>query len=349
LIDEAHKRSLLVYATFVVPQDAELLPKMTPVVERVLDLGCDGLWLSCDDTVGDPNKGRELLPIMRSLLDVGAKHGMTGDRIAYTPPSSSNIGNYHQLSPEHKVALDALPELAHALYFITRPPGAEQHAIGVAAGLPKYAWWHNWPRGWRYSASYRPVADPLAAIIATPVGERGKRGGGGGYNGFVSLRDGWHLPDPDAIRDADKYISAVMLWGMSAQSEYVQGALGDWAWDPAHYDEEATRMAIYRKVFGRQGAEPAKSFDDALMRVKMAFLVQPEAGKACVRRADDEVRNDPVVTEGLKEMKDGLSGVEWVAPEQTLLSAERLEKNYLAPMRAEVAALEAYLAEDAKP
>jgi hypothetical protein len=42
-------------------------------------------------------------------------------------------------------------------------------------------------------------------------------------------------------------------------------------------------------------------------------------------------------------MKKALSGVGWVAPEQTLLSPERLEKSYLAPMRAEVAALAAYL------
>jgi hypothetical protein len=141
-----------------------------------------------------------------------------------------------------------------------------------------------------------------------------------------------------------------MLWGMSPQSEYVQGTMGHWAWDPAGYDEEASRAAIYRQVFGRHGAEAAERFDDALMRVKTAFLVEQdtEHGKRWVRREDGAVRDDAAVAAGLREMKEALGGIERVAQEQTLLPAGRLDDVYLSRMRAEVAALAAFLGEGAE-
>ena len=347
LIEEAHRRSLLVYATFVVPADPADLPQMSAAVERVLDLGPDGLWLSCDDTVRDPNAGEQLIDAIKSLLAIAAERGIAGHRIAYTPPLRSKLGSYSRLSPEHKMLLDAVPAIREALYFITQPPSAEQHRAGVEAGLDQYAWWHNWPRGWRYRNSLPPVADSLQYLIDPAGGSKKWRGLGFGYNGFVSLTEGWGRPDPGAMRDAGDYINAAIFWGLSEQAEYVQCTMGHWAWDPAHYDEDESRMAIYRAIFGRQGAEPAKAFDDALMRVKMAFLVQPEPGEARARRGDEEIRNDPVVRAGLEEMKTALSGVEWVALDQTLLPADRLEKMYLARMRAEVSALEEFLNEKA--
>jgi hypothetical protein len=350
--DEAHRRGLLVYATFLLPTDPAEFAGLTASVERVIGFGVDGLWLSYNDPISNPELGDVLIPPIKLMVDLGAKHGITGDRIAYTPPLQSAIGTYVWPGPDHKRLLDAVPAMKDAVYFITQPPSADTHQQAVEVGLDRYSWWHNWPRGWRYSAGSRPVADSLAPIIETPAGQTGKRGPDGGYNGWVSLTEGWHRPRPTApgMRQAEAYIRGVNFWGGSDQCEYVLCTGGQWAWNPAQFDEYKTRMAIYRMVFGPSAALAAANYDDALMRAKMGFLESKAKGKGriWVRRPGQAIRDDAGEAADLKQMRVALERIERTASEETLLPVARLDDHYLTPMAGEVAALEAFLHDDAR-
>lgn len=330
IVKEAHRRGLFVYGTYRCGVKEAQVPTLLKAFERLIDLGCDGLWISYDDTGG----GADPIPTIRAVVEMAKSHGISGHAIGYTPPRGARpIGTYHTLDSPHDVLLKAVPAMKRALYIITRPPSGREHQYAVQRGLTRWTWWHNWPRGFSGPSSDRPfVSHPLAVHL-----RHGKRPGPA-YAGAPWMRHGWHLPNVEKMRDADAYIDGVHFWGVIPQIEYLQRTMGLWGWDPRTYDETRTRLATFRVIFGPSAAEPAADFENALLKVKAL-------ARRYRRRAKSVglMRGDRSAAEALKSMQAALAAIERTAPAETLIDGKRLDSHYIQPMHAEVNTLEVFL------
>ena len=331
IVAEAHRRGLFVYGTYRSGVRASQVPALLEAFEKLIDLGCDGVWISYDDTGG----GADPIPTIRAVVDMAKSHGITGRAIGYTPPSRAKpIGDYHTLNSPHDVLLKAVPEMKRALYIITRPPSKREHEFAARRGLNRWTWWHNWPRGFSGPSGDRPhVSNPLASHLGLRRVRRPT------YAGAPWMQHGWHRPDVEKMRNADAFIDGVHFWGTIPQIEYLQRTMGLWGWDPGTYDERRTRLATFRIIFGPAAAEEAARFEDALLKVKsLARSYRRNRGKSLA-----EMRSDPATADALKAMTAALAIIAKTAPAETLIDPKRLTSYYVEPMRREIETLTAFI------
>ena len=319
ILEEAHKRGMFVYGTVSCGVKPDRFDAAIKTFEELVALGVDGLWISFDD----PGPGRDAGVLMKRALEVGKRHGMTGRRIAITPPT----GSYQHIDTEFNRAAVEVPGMADITWFFTRVPCRRDLAATKKLGLTRLpAWWHNWPRtsgGFTHDSyggrSLR--ADDKPAYLDLP-----------------RIRLGWHGPRYEKLTDAKANTDTVMFWGRCWPEHYTACVLGIWAWDPATHDWELTRRAIYSAVFGRSLAGAAAEFDDALAELKSLFHLpvrqtKPKRGWPC-RLKNPEDR--PGAEQLLAKLSTLLARLEQGAPGATLLSETRLRTRFLEPMRATV-------------
>ena len=322
MILESHRRGLFVYGTVSCGVKPDQVDDVIKTFKELIALRVDGLWISFDD-VGAGDSASE---VIRRVLKLGAEHNMTGRKIAITPP----LKEYKTIDMEfnHKAASEW--GLADIQWMFTRAPCAEDAAtakrIGIK-GLP--GWWHNlvnFRGGFLHNGG-----------VACPLRADGKPG----YLNMQPLTMGWHNPQYDQIRDAEKNTSCALLWGVVGgwPEEYQVGALGLWAWDPARHDWQRTRETTYRLVYGPSMVETATTFDDKLSALKDLFELPPwrfwpNKGWPC-RLKNAESRTQ--ATALLDELEGLLAALRRQAPNETAIDPPRLETVYLEPMQATLA------------
>lgn len=322
MISESHRRGLFVYGTVSCGVKQDQVDDVEKTFRELIALGVDGLWISFDD-VGAGDGAPE---VIRRVLKLGAEHGMTGRKIAITPP----LKEYQTIDMEfnHKAAVEW--GLADAQWMFTRVPRTDDAAtarrIGIR-GLP--GWWHN-------------LVDFRGGFLHNGgVGCSLRADGKPGYLNMQPLAMGWHRPEYDQIRDAADNTSSALLWGVVGgwPEEYEVGALGLWAWDPARHDWQQTRDAVYRLVYGPSLIETARGFDDQLSALKDLFELPPwrfwpNQGWPC-RLKNVESRAQAVASIG--RLEGLLATLRRKAPEETAIDPARLESVYLEPMEATLA------------
>jgi len=322
MIGESHRRGLFVYGTVSCGVAAGEVDDVLRTFRELIALGVDGLWISFDD-VGAGDAAEE---VVRRVVALGAEHGMTGRKIAITPP----LKEYQNIDREfnHKAASEW--GLADAQWMFTRVPCADDAATARRIGIRRLpGWWHNLVN---FRGGFLHNGD-----VACPLRKDGRPG----YLDIQPLSNGWHRPDYEKIRDAADNTDCVLLWGVVGgwPEEYQVGALGLWAWDPAGHDWEPTRDAVYRLVYGPAAGATARAFDDRLAALKDLFELPPwrfwpNKGWPCrLKEVDDRDRALAL----LDDLERILAALRRQAPAATAIDRDRLEAVYLEPMRATLA------------
>lgn len=320
MVNESHRRGLFVYGTVScgVPQAKH--DDVLATFRQLSDLGVDGLWISFDDVGG----GEDSSKLIGRVLEFGQQRGMTGRRSATTPPS----GDYQNIDTPFNRRVAQVPGFADAQWFFTRVPCQADAAMAREIGLRRLpGWWHNLV-DFGVTGGFLHNGDILVSLRSDDRP---------GYVEPQPLSRGWHAPQYDNLRDADKYTDHVLLWGVVGgwPEEYQMAVFGIWAWNPAAHDWDQTRRAIYRYVYGPAQVDTAWKADDKLVELKSLFHLplwrfEPNKGWPCrLKQAADRPRALALIDE-LEALSGDLSTC---APAESAIDPARLESVYLEPLR----------------
>ncbi|MDD3586616.1 MAG: hypothetical protein PHQ75_05495 [Thermoguttaceae bacterium] len=328
MIDESHRRGMFVYGCVAsaaeLPSEKEnsaFANKVLGTFQELIDLKVDGLWISFDDigSGGDPSG------MIRKILAFGKQHGMTGRKIAYTPP----LGDYQVIDRPYNREAAKIPEFDAIQWYFTRVPCKADAAMAREIGLKILpAWWHNLV-GLRGGFLHNQNI-----AVSLRVGDKPA------YVELQSLAAGWGSPDYEKIRDAAKNTDNVMIWGICGgwPEEYLIGALGLWAWAPETHDWARTQKEIYTYVYGPACWETAKAFDDKLVELKTLFNMpvrkfEPNNGWPCRLKNKADREKALAMIDELDAMSQKINQG---ASQGSAVDQSRLESIYLEPMRTTV-------------
>ena len=318
VIDESHRRGMFVYGTVSCGVEESRFPAVIQTFKELIELGVDGLWISFDDT----GAGTDAPEIIRQVLELGRRHGMTDRKIAITPPD----GPYKYIDRDFNRIGAAVPGMTEAQWFFTRVPCQVDVEMARKQGIQRLpGWWHNLVgiRG-----GFLHNSDVVCTLRADDRPA---------YLDMQPLARGWHSPDYEQLREAEKFTDCVLLWAVCNgwPEEYEVGALGLWAWNPGAHDWQQVRRSVYGYVYGPNQLETAMSFDDKLGELKSLFILpahrfEPNKGfPGRLKKSSDRERALALTAE-LKSLADTLTSH---APAETALDPARLESVYLEPMR----------------
>jgi len=325
-IHEAHRRGFVVYGTVNCAVRANEYDATIRTFQEMIDLGVDGLWISVDDPGGVDRVGTPY-ELIRRVVELGRKHGITGSRIAIVPGKES----YKAIDTQVNRTTARIPGMENALYFFTLLPSAQAlhdtRAVGIKS---KPCWWHNWPRP---RGGFTNVDNATYRLDGKPS-----------YTEPMPLSEGWHNPTWQVLADAGRYTDAVMPWGGSGWgTEMVAPVIGWWAWSPesAAADWKAARTRLYDTIYGPSLVDAAFAFDDRLAEVKKLFIMSPDgAGQSSEQSSWPPVlRNQsdrPKVKKLLADMEAPLKRLEAGAPKETMLEQGYLREYYLEPARGQL-------------
>ncbi len=322
MIRQSHRRGLFVYGTVSCGVPADKTGEVIKTFEELISLGVDGLWISFDDV----GAGENAANVVRRVLELGARHDMTGRKIAITPP----LGDYQNIDTPFNRQAAGQWGLADAQWLFTRVPCAEDlqmaRQIGIS-GLP--GWWHNLveiPGGFLHNGD-----------VLCPLRKDEKPA----YVNPQPLANGWHRPSYEQLRDAEQHTSCVLVWGIIGgwPQEYQLGDLGAWAWNPSAYQWQPTCDAAYRLLYGPQQVDSARALDAKLAALKDLFHLptwsfwaqgdRPFTGWPCRLK---NVEDRPKALALLDQLDSLAADLKREAPAQTAIDAARLQTIYLDPM-----------------
>ena len=260
----------------------------------MIALGVDGLWISFDDV----GAGENAANVVQRVLELGARHQMTGRKIAITPPS----GDYQYIDTEFN-RLAASWGLADANGSSHVCPCADDltmaRQIGIA-GLP--GWWHNLVN---MRGGFLHNGDVLCPL---------RKDWKPAYVNPQPLANGWHRPTYEQLRDAEKHTSCVLLWGVIGgwPEEYQLGDLGRWSWDPRHVRLDAKlRRSLPPPV------RPRRSGDRPNVRHETLFpeRLVPTAAMAILARIQSIVHRLalPLETSGRSPPRPWHCSTNWIS------------------------------------
>jgi len=327
VLAEGHRRGMFVYGTVSCGVGPEKFDAVIAKFEELIALGVDGIWISFDD----PGPGKEAPVLIRRVLELGRRRGFTGRLVANTQPA----GSYNKIDTEFNRATVAIPGYESVKWFFTRVPCAADLAATRKLGLKSLpAWWHNMVGGVAGGFLHN------GAICITMRADEKPA-----YLHMLPLSNGWGRPDYEKIRDAAKHTDTVMVWGFwdGWPEEYIFGALGIWAWEPARHDWARTRQGVYRYVYGPSLVDAARDFDDGFVALKSLFHLpvrryKPNKGWPCRLKS---VADRPKALARLDELDALRARLAAKAPGETAILPSRLEAIYLEPMKATLAAARA--------
>jgi hypothetical protein len=319
VIDGGHRRGMFVYGTVSCSYPVERLPDILKTFNELIALEVDGLWISFDDT----GAGASAPAIIRAVLDLGKKHGMTGRKIAVTPPAEAYVSIDEKFNRE----MAKIEGFADVQWMFTRVPCQADADMAKKVGLKRLpGWWHNlvdFGGGFLHNGE----------IICTLRGD-----GKPAYVDLQPISKGWHKPDYERIRTASLWTDTVLLWGVvnGWPEEYEVAALGLWAWSPENHDWAALRDSIYRYVYGATQVEFVREFDDKLETLKALFIMPgwrfgPGKGwPPRIKRVEDRQQAATLIG----ELDVLLSKTRAAAMRETSILPVRLQTIYLEPMTA---------------
>lgn len=319
VIDEAHRRAMFVYGTVSCSYPVEKLPDILKTFNELIALGVDGLWLSFDDT----GAGASAPAIIRAVLDLGRQHGMTGRKIAVTPPLEAYVAIDERFNRE----MAKIPGFADVQWMFTRVPCQADADMAAKIGLKRLpGWWHNLVE---FGGGFLHNGEIICTLRAD---------GRPAYVDLQPISMGWHRPNYERIRTAALWTDTVLLWGVcnGFPEEYTVGSLGLWAWNPEAHDWSALRDSIYRYVYGAGQVDTVRQFDDDLERLKSLFSVpawrfEPNLGwPTRLKRVADREQAQSI----LEQLEPLAARIRQAAPRETAIDPARLETIYLEPMAA---------------
>lgn len=319
VIDGGHRRGMFVYGTVSCSFPAQRLPEILKTFNDLIALGVDGLWISFDDTGAGPAAAA----IIRAVLELGRQHGMTGHKIAITPPA----GDYEVIDRPFNREMARIPGCADIEWMFTRVPCQADADMARQIGLKRLpGWWHNLVN---FGGGFLHNGEIICTLRAD---------GKPAYVDLQPITMGWHKPDYERIRTASLWTDTVLLWGVvnGWPEEYEVAAFGLWAWSPENHDWATLRDSIYRFVYGAAQVETIREFDDKLEALKALFLMPgwrfgPDKGWP-PRLKNPADRQQAVALIG--ELEALAAKVRGPAMRETSILPLRLQTIYLEPMTA---------------
>ena len=323
VVKEAHRRGLFVFANVLCAVTKDKFDDVIKTYEEYLDLGADGIYISIDDPGAEYRLGTPI-DLVKRVVALGKKHGITGSKFAMVPGKEA----YIKIDSPANHRVGQVPGLEKVLLFATCVPSPENTEETIQCGfqIPP-AWWLNWPR---------------SRGGFTNTGEVGKRAGGKQpYIDIPALSEGWWKPSWASIRDAGKFCSGVHPWGGSTWGvEYVAHVLNMWAWSPETHVWKEQRARIYDIIFGPDSVGAAMEYDDCHSALRAMCVTDPdEAGTKPNGLAGwPPVFRNPATRDDarklLARMEVALGKLEEIDASGTLIPREQVEFYYLEPMRA---------------
>lgn len=311
IISDAKDCGLRIYASVNTGVTLEEQDAVMKTFTELVELGCDGLWASFDDK----GAGEDPLGMVKRIIALGKKHGITGDAIATTPPK----GDYQVIKTKFNMEVVTVPGMEQAVWYWTSIPCAQDASDGAEIGLKvKPSWWHNWPRF---------------------TGGALHSGESQGYMPVFSLAWGWNNPNPQELREMGDYVHAVMIWdGWPFRQDAHAPVMGWWSWRPEKHEFKAVRRRIYDRVFGPELIEAAMAYDDMTYRLRRRFQLwstHTESAPRSPQRLLSLDDRDQVLAQ-LDEMQKHLTVLQTKSKATTLIDEDLLDREYLELMAHEI-------------
>ncbi|MDO5113261.1 MAG: hypothetical protein Q4E67_02690 [Planctomycetia bacterium] len=323
LLAEYHRRGMFVYGTVSCNISENEYDKLLKTYDELIRLGCDGVWISMDDTGGGSNP----VKLAQTVAEYLRKTVMTGHRMAFTPPPAE----YQNIDKPLNWDLAKIETFRDGIWFFTRVPRREDRELTEKMGLTqKPGWWYNYCEV--------PGVDPKAGFLhSSAILTSQRKNNRPSYMNLLPITPGWGAPTFEKIRDAGENTSHVLLWALCGgwPAEYALGMFGQWAWNPEQCEWEDLRDAIYDYVWGPSQVPVIREFDEKYATLK-TFYVLPKLWS--FRTPDNslvrlkEVANRPQVLALLEELDSLAAELEKTAFAETALDEARLRDFYLEPM-----------------
>lgn len=325
VLAEYHRRGMFVYGTVSCNISEGEYGKLLETYDELLRLGCDGVWISMDDTGGGANP----VKLVETVAEYLRKTGMTGHRMAFTPPPAE----YQNIDKPLNWELAKIETFRDGIWFFTRVPCREDRELTEKMGLTqKPGWWYNYCEV--------PGVDPKAGFIhSSAILTSQRKDNRPSYMNLLPITPGWGAPTFEKIRDAGENTSHVLLWALCGgwPAEYALGMFGQWAWNPEECEWEDLRDAIYDHVWGPSQLPVIRAFDEKYAILK-TFYILPRLwnfrtpDNSLVRLKETATR--PQVLALLDELDTLAQTLEEKSFEETALEETRLRDFYLEPLQA---------------
>lgn len=321
---EFKRRGMFVYGTVSCQVKGGQYEKVTRTFDELLALGCDGIWLSMDDTGG----GSDPTALARYVSDYMQQRGIHGHRMAFTPGAAE----YTTIEKPLNRAMAQISPFNDSFWIFTRVPCAADLAHCKELGLKqKPCWWFN------YCETAYP--DPKAGFIhSSSILTTQRKDGRPSYMNLLPITPGWGTPDFDRIRDAAQFTDQVNLWALCGgwPSEYALVMFGLWAWNPETCDWPTLRDGIYDFVWGPDQVAAIREFDSLYAELKTHYVLP---GNWSFRTPDGSLvrLKDPASRPQVLALLDRLDALAARlakdAPQETALTQERLHDAFIEPMQ----------------
>ncbi len=321
VIQECHRRGLLVYGSVDVGIPRSLHEQALKRFAEFIEMGVDGLWLSFDDH--GPGEAAET--IVSRVLELGSQHNIKDHLIATTPPKGSYqriLRDDHGDRPGFNKAIASVPGMEKALWFFTCLPSEEAIQEAQSIGLKvRPAWWHNWPRansGFTHSST-------APSIKGIPC-----------YGEVFPLSAGWHQPSDSYLVANGHCIEAIMPWGGGGWDHYwVIPQIGWLGWSPETYDWREIQSRVFDIVFGPSKPGHVQEFNDCLITAERlcrfplwGFKYKPQSPPRL-----KDIGDRPELNRLLDQMENLLIQIRASAEQGGLLDTDHLENRFLKPMQ----------------
>ena len=323
-IDEFHKRALYVYGVVSCNIKESDYPKLTQTFDDLLRLGCDGIWISMDDTGG----GQNPVKLAQYVAQYMKKVGKTGKDAMFTPGGRE----YQKIDMPLNHQMAKIETFNEASWIFTRVPCKADNDMAQKIGLKsKPAWWYNF-----CETSY---PDPKAGFIhSSSILTTQRKDGRPSYMNLQPITPGWGYPEFDKIRDAAEYTDRVNIWAVCGgwSSEYSVVMFGMWAWNPENCDWEKMQTAIYDYVWGPSQVETIRQFDALWTELKALYLLPknwvyrtPDNGLVRLKSPENRAK----ALELLDKLDALAAQLAQSAPEETAMEKDRLEYLFIEPIQ----------------
>ncbi len=324
VLAEYKKRAIFCYGVVSCNLPEGRYESLTETFDRLLALGCDGIWVSMDDTGG----GSAPVKLAQFVADYMKKTGMTGQKMAFTPPPAE----YVQIDKPLNREMGKIDLFNGGTWFFTRVPCSADLKMAQDIGLKsKPAWWYNYCEV--------PYPDPKAGFInSAAILTSQRKDGKPAYMNLLPINPGWGAPDFDKIRDAAANTDQVALWAVCGgwPSEYVITMFGQWAWNPEQCDWNRLRDSIYDYVWGPSQVAKIRQFDELYAQLKELYWLPvnwrfraPENTLVRLRTPENRAAALKLLDQ-LDALADDLAKS---APEETALDRNRLYDIMIEPMK----------------
>ncbi|MDO4573658.1 MAG: hypothetical protein Q4D98_00425 [Planctomycetia bacterium] len=323
LLAEAHRRGMFVYGVVSCNLPEGEYAGLFQTFDALRRVGCDGVWLSMDDTGGGGNP----VALAEAMGKYMEKNQLSGHQVAFTPGGAE----YTTLDKPLNHAMAKLAHFNEATWFFTRVPCQADREYCREMGLK------NLP-GWWYNYCEVPGVDPKAGFLhSSAILTTQRKNNKPSYMNLLPITPGWGLPKFDKIRDAGENTDHVLLWALCGgwPAEYAVCMFGQWAWNPEACDWEQLRDSLYDYVWGPSQVPLIREFDATFVELKSLYYLptlwgfRAEDGRLVQLRNVADREKAFALLDRLDKMAAELAEK---APNETALDKTRLYDYYVEPM-----------------